>query len=327
MLVAPCRRMPRGTARTGRSATTRRIARLTPLADDESASSRRDFLQDGGIAAAGLVVGGAVGAAAGASIGHALGLSRRRPGLRRSARPLGAGLRPRRRADGREPLVRQPARLALHAREPADGPDVRRPRVRRLRERRAERRADRRPRVRGRHRRRHGPAQSRSGRGVSRTSTRSCSAPSDPPSNAHEPDRQHGRRRSTRRRRAPRRRWTGSSTTTWNNVDAARSGRAAARSRSRPDHGGLLARAAARPVDPGARVRGVRRLVRRRAVADLLQPLVLPRVDLARLRDEQARRRLRQVARCRCRRRRSSTASTTPASRGRSTSTRCSWSR
>ena len=41
--------------------------------DDESVSSRRDFLKVGGIAAAGLVVGGGVGAAAGASIGHALG--------------------------------------------------------------------------------------------------------------------------------------------------------------------------------------------------------------------------------------------------------------
>jgi len=41
--------------------------------DDESVSSRRDFLKVGGIAAAGLVVGGAVGAAAGASVGHAMG--------------------------------------------------------------------------------------------------------------------------------------------------------------------------------------------------------------------------------------------------------------
>ncbi|MDR7111741.1 phospholipase C [Microbacterium trichothecenolyticum] len=37
------------------------------------ASSRRDFLKLGGVAAAGLVVGGAVGAAAGASIGHTIG--------------------------------------------------------------------------------------------------------------------------------------------------------------------------------------------------------------------------------------------------------------
>lgn len=36
-------------------------------------SSRRDFLKLGGVAAAGLVVGGAVGAAAGASIGHTIG--------------------------------------------------------------------------------------------------------------------------------------------------------------------------------------------------------------------------------------------------------------
>ena len=37
------------------------------------ASSRRDFLRFGGIAAAGLVVGGGVGAAAGATIGHGIG--------------------------------------------------------------------------------------------------------------------------------------------------------------------------------------------------------------------------------------------------------------
>lgn len=40
---------------------------------DEAASSRRDFLKFGGIAAAGLIVGGGVGAAAGASVGHTLG--------------------------------------------------------------------------------------------------------------------------------------------------------------------------------------------------------------------------------------------------------------
>jgi phospholipase C len=40
---------------------------------DESASSRRAFLKAGGLAAAGLVVGGGIGAAAGASIGHNLG--------------------------------------------------------------------------------------------------------------------------------------------------------------------------------------------------------------------------------------------------------------
>ena len=40
---------------------------------DDAVSSRRDFLKVGGLAAAGLVVGGAVGAAAGATVGHALG--------------------------------------------------------------------------------------------------------------------------------------------------------------------------------------------------------------------------------------------------------------
>ncbi|MGN8552592.1 UNVERIFIED_CONTAM: twin-arginine translocation signal domain-containing protein [Microbacterium sp. SLM126] len=38
------------------------------------ASSRRDFLKLGGVAAAGLVVGGGIGAAAGASIGHTVGV-------------------------------------------------------------------------------------------------------------------------------------------------------------------------------------------------------------------------------------------------------------
>ena len=40
---------------------------------DSSASTRREFLRNGGIATAGLVVGGAIGAAAGASIGHTIG--------------------------------------------------------------------------------------------------------------------------------------------------------------------------------------------------------------------------------------------------------------
>ncbi|WP_228479233.1 twin-arginine translocation signal domain-containing protein [Microbacterium atlanticum] len=43
-----------------------------PLAAADQ-SSRRDFLKLGGIAAAGLVVGGGVGAGAGAAVGHALG--------------------------------------------------------------------------------------------------------------------------------------------------------------------------------------------------------------------------------------------------------------
>ncbi|WP_127475267.1 alkaline phosphatase family protein [Microbacterium sulfonylureivorans] len=47
--------------------------RADETASDE-ASSRRDFLKFGGIAAAGLVVGGGVGAAAGASMGHEAGL-------------------------------------------------------------------------------------------------------------------------------------------------------------------------------------------------------------------------------------------------------------
>ncbi|MGK3953026.1 alkaline phosphatase family protein [Microbacterium sp. I2] len=42
-------------------------------AEDGDGSSRRDFLKLGGLAAAGLVVGGGVGAAAGAAIGHTLG--------------------------------------------------------------------------------------------------------------------------------------------------------------------------------------------------------------------------------------------------------------
>lgn len=44
-----------------------------PAPESADQSSRRDFLKLGGIAAAGLVVGGGVGAAAGAAIGHAVG--------------------------------------------------------------------------------------------------------------------------------------------------------------------------------------------------------------------------------------------------------------
>jgi len=45
----------------------------TDRAPETGESSRRDFLKLGGVAAAGLVVGGAVGAAGGASIGHTIG--------------------------------------------------------------------------------------------------------------------------------------------------------------------------------------------------------------------------------------------------------------
>ena len=79
-------------------------------------SSRRDFLKLGGAAAAGAVVGGGVGAAIGASIGHALGYQegaddftaftpREEPGIDHLVV-----------VDGREPIVRQPARLAVLAR-------------------------------------------------------------------------------------------------------------------------------------------------------------------------------------------------------------------
>jgi phospholipase C len=46
---------------------------IEPTDPDDLRSSRRDFLKVGGIAAAGLVVGGGVGAAAGASVGQAVG--------------------------------------------------------------------------------------------------------------------------------------------------------------------------------------------------------------------------------------------------------------
>ncbi|SDH29775.1 alkaline phosphatase family protein [Microbacterium pygmaeum] len=46
---------------------------IDPIPDADARSSRRDFLKVGGLAAAGLVVGGGVGAAAGSSIGHTLG--------------------------------------------------------------------------------------------------------------------------------------------------------------------------------------------------------------------------------------------------------------
>src|SRR5829696_1606338 len=44
-----------------------------PASSEDLSSSRRDFLKVGGIAAAGLVVGGGVGALAGATVGHAMG--------------------------------------------------------------------------------------------------------------------------------------------------------------------------------------------------------------------------------------------------------------
>jgi phospholipase C len=51
----------------------RRADAAVPAAADPDARSRRDFLKFGGIAAAGLVVGGGVGAAAGAAIGERIG--------------------------------------------------------------------------------------------------------------------------------------------------------------------------------------------------------------------------------------------------------------
>ena len=63
-----------GDDESGTDAASRRTPRpQAERAPDADQSSRRDFLKLGGLATAGLVVGGAVGAAAGATIGHQLG--------------------------------------------------------------------------------------------------------------------------------------------------------------------------------------------------------------------------------------------------------------
>ena len=74
---------------------------------------------------------------------------------------------------------------------------------------------------------------------------------------------------------------------------------------------------AARALDAREELRRVRRLVLRGAVADVLQPLVLPRLDLARIRHEQGTAAATTSGSTHPRRRRSSTASKRPASRWR----------
>ncbi|MGO4690873.1 twin-arginine translocation signal domain-containing protein [Glaciibacter sp. 2TAF33] len=68
-------------------------------------SSRRSFLKAGGIAAAGLAVGG---------VRRSGGATREPRPVRSAGSSFRAGLRPHRGADVREPFVRQYARLALH---------------------------------------------------------------------------------------------------------------------------------------------------------------------------------------------------------------------
>ncbi len=63
------------------------------------------------------------------------------------------------------------------------------------------------------------------------------------------------------------------------------------------DHGVVLAADAARALHAREELRRLRQLVLRGALPDVLQPLVLPCLDLARVRHQQGRRRLREVAR------------------------------
>ena len=121
----------------------------------------------------------------------------------------------------------------------------------------------------------------------SRTSTRSCSTGSSRASNDRRATSRACPIRSTRRPPAPRPSMDGFVTDYEVNVRYLRRHEADARG-DRADHGRLLAADAARALHPRARVRRVRPLARGGAVADLLQPLVLPRRNLARLRHEHA---------------------------------------
>ena len=73
------RRSPRDDVDAEASARSRPRPPPHRTAPPPTASSRRDFLKAGGLAAAGLLVGGAAGAAAGAAIGHAAGYQEAAP--------------------------------------------------------------------------------------------------------------------------------------------------------------------------------------------------------------------------------------------------------
>ena len=149
-------------------------------------SSRRDFLKLGGIATAGLVVGGAVGAAAGAAIGHdarcagrVRSTSAALPARSSPASTMSSSLMGENRSfDNLLGWLYTPDTLP-------DGRDVRRPRLRRLRQHRA-RRASASPRTStaGATDDGDGHAPTRIRARSSRTSTPSSSAPSTPASNA-----------------------------------------------------------------------------------------------------------------------------------------------
>ncbi len=253
------------------------------------------------------------------------GIRRGRGVLRAAHRPAAGGIRPPRRAHGREPLVRQPPRLPLLVRRPARRRELRGARLRRLRQHLARRHRRRGPRLRGLDRRDHGPPEPRPGRGV--------------PARQHA-DLRHRRSRHERgalrrvhdgpvQRAAPQRRRddVGVRPRLLDQLHAAPQGHAALRRRGSADHGLVLPADAARALHAREELRRLRQLVLRCAVADVLQPVVLPRLDVARIRHEQGRRRLRQVARRTRGARRSSTGSRRPASPGGSTSTSSSSSR
>ena len=262
------------------------------------------------------------------------GRRRDRPlrGIRRGRRLLRAAhgapagrIRPPRRADGREPLVRQPPRLPLLRRRPARRRDVRGTRLRRLQQHLARRVGRRRARLRGPDRRHHGPPQPRPGRGV--------------PARQHA-DLRHGRPRHERgalrrgherplQHAAPRRGCddVGLRPRLLDQLHAPSQGHPAVRRGGAADHGVVLPADAARALHAREELRRLRQLVLRGALPDVLQPFVLPCLDVARVRHQQGRRRLREVARRPRSRRRSSTGSRRPASPGASTTTSSSSSR
>ena len=190
-----------------------------------------------------------------------------------AARAPRARLRPRRGADVREPQLRQHPGPALHGgRE--DRRRVRRDRAGRFRQPRPRRHAGRGARLHGPDRPHHAATAARPGRDVP---AREHAAVRHRASARERADAHHAghqqRLRARLRRHLPR-------------VAAPRTHR----SRVPRRDGRVQPRDAAGVLDPRPPVRRLRPLVRRRPLADVLQPLVLPRVDLARVRREPHRR-------------------------------------
>ena len=255
------------------------------------------------------------------------GLRRGRGVLRAAHRPAAGGIRPPRRAHGREPLVRQPPRLPLLVRRPADGAELRRgspsattptprPTARSSRPTSTRARPTRSWAART-------PTRARS----SRTSTPRSSTRVDPATNAELFVESHD---GPVQRAAPQRRRDDVGlrrATTVINYMRLRKGTPPVRRRGRADHGVVLPADAARALHAREELRRLRQLVLRGAVADVLQPVVLPRLDVARIRHEQGAAAATTSGSTHPRRPRSSTGSKRPASPGASTSTSSSSSR